>query len=123
MEVRVLFDLSVFPITAGTVRTVAGSAVLCVLFTQLIKVQLPDWRWTNLLAWGITFTVVQIAGVWFAVELTLAERIYNGFLVSVGGVSLATFGYETLMNLLGLAGVGPRSQAGSLSHKGGRHVS
>lgn len=103
-----MFDLSMFPITPQMAYTVAGAAAICVLLTQLLKHYLPDWRFTNLLAWGVTLIVVEGAAVAFVADAPVGERAYNAFLVSLAGVSLATFGFETVVNLLGKAGVGPR---------------
>ena len=101
-------DLSIFPTEASAVFTIAGAAVLTLLLIQWIKHYLPDWRWTNLLALGLTFVLVEIAAGAFVEGWTLWERLYRGFLIAFAGASLPTFGYELLMNLAGLAGVGPR---------------
>lgn len=103
-----MIDFSQFPITPGLVYTVAGAAAVCVLLTQWLKHYLADWRYTNLLALGITLAVVEIAAALFVEGATLAERLYNGFLLALAGASLATFGYEALANLFGKAGIGPR---------------
>jgi hypothetical protein len=100
------------------VYTVAGAAVVCVLLTQLLKHYLADWRFTNLLAWGLTLVVVEIAAVAFISGGTLWERAYNAFLMSLAGASLSTFGYEAVVNLLGKAGVGPRSDKAIIERAG-----
>lgn len=104
-----MFDLSMFPITPAMAYTVAGSAAICVLLTQLLKHYLPDWRFTNLLSWGLTFAIVELAGIAFVSTTTPAERAFNGLLISIAGAALGTFGWEAVFNLLGAAGVGPRS--------------
>lgn len=110
-----MIDLNSFPITPAMAFTVAGAAAICVLLTQMLKHYLADWRFTQLLAWGITLVVVEIAGAAFVTEASLWERVYNGFLISLAGTSLATFGVEGVLNLLGAAGVGPRSDKALLA--------
>jgi hypothetical protein len=103
-------DLGIFPTTASAVVTIAGAAAVCVAITQWLKLYLSDWRYTNLLALGATFAIVEIAAAAFAAERAGAlERAYGGFLVALFGASLATFGWELVSNLLGKAGVGPRA--------------
>lgn len=101
-------DLSMFPVTAQTLWTLLGATVWSVLMTQWIKHYLPDWRWTNLLALGLTLLLVLPVGILIIAEGTLGERIVQSILMSVAGTGLATWGYEALLNLLGLAGVGAR---------------
>lgn len=103
-----MFDLSMFPVTIDAAFTIAGAAVVCVVLTQLLKHYLPDWRFTNLLAWLVTLIVVEIAGLFATPAGGIPQQLYVGFLYSIFGVSLATFGFETIANLLGKAGVGPR---------------
>ena len=80
------------------------AALVCVIVTQWLKSLLPDWKFTNLLALAITVSVEMIAaalvgeGAWF-------QAAWAG----VVGASLATFGYELLLNLMGVAGVGDRA--------------
>ncbi len=104
-------DLSMFPVTAQTLWTLAGTAVWSALMTQWIKHYLPDWRWTNLLALGLTLLIVLPVGILIIAEGTLGERIVQSILMSVAGTGLATWGYEGIVNLLGKAGIGPRSPA------------
>ena len=101
-------DLSQFPITPEMAYSVTGAAVICVVLTQLLKQYLPDWRYTNLLSWVVTLIVVEIAAGLFIKDVELGERLFNAFLVALAGTSLATFGYETVVNLIGAAGAGPR---------------
>lgn len=103
-------DLSIFPTTASAVYTVAGAAVLCVLVTQWLKKYLNDSRWCNLIALCVTWVVVGIAAALLVTEpVGIGRRLFEGFLVGLVGASLATFGYEVLTNLAGIAGAGPRS--------------
>ena len=88
-----------FPITGEALLTVLGSAAFSVLISMWLKHYLADWRYTNLFVLGIAEL--------FAVTARL--------LVGMIGATLATFGYETVTNLLGLAGVGRRSDTAILA--------
>jgi len=103
-------DLTQFPITPEMAYTVAGAAAICVVLTQLLKGYLKDWRFTNLLGWVVTLAIVELGAVAFIETDTPLLRAYNAFLISIAGAALATLGYETLSNLLGKAGIGPRSE-------------
>ena len=104
-------DTSVFPTTASAVYTVAGAAALCVMATAWLKRFLEDWRFTPLLALGITLVLVEIAAAAFITTAPFWERVYIGFLVAVAGASVGTFTRELLLGMLGVAGVGSRSDA------------
>lgn len=97
-------DVLELPLLAEGFLDVRVAAIVCVLATQWLKGYLGDWRYTNLLALGITVGVELLAaglageGAWFAAAWA-----------GVVGASLATFGYEALTNMAGRAGVGPRA--------------
>lgn len=101
-----MMTINLMELNTQALLTVAGAAAVCVLITQWLKQYLKDWRFTNLLAFGITFVLVEAAVV--VTGQTTAEGIFQGFITALAGASLATFGYETIINLLGAAGVGPR---------------
>jgi len=100
------FDM--FPVTAQALWTLLGATVWSALMTQWVKHYLPDWRWTNLLALGLTLLLVLPVGILIIAQGTLGERIVQSILMSVAGTGLATWGYEGVVNLLGMAGVGSR---------------
>lgn len=101
-----MMAIDVFTLTYQDLLTVAGASALCVLLTQWVKSYLPDWRWTNLLALGLTIALVLAAA---AVDGSMnIEEAFAALLTALIGASLATFGYETILNLLGMAGIGPR---------------
>ncbi len=104
-----MIDLSAFPITPAMAYSVAGAAVICVLLTEWVKQYLPDWRYTSLLSLGLTLAIVEAAAALFVAGASLGERLFCGLLMSIAGASLATWGYEVVLNLIGKAGVGPRS--------------
>jgi asparagine N-glycosylation enzyme membrane subunit Stt3 len=103
---------SIFPTTASAIYTVAGAAVVCAVVVQWLKQHIEDSRLYNAAGLGATFVIVEIAGGAFVAGVAgFWERVYIGFLVALFGASLATFGWEMISNLLGKAGVGPRSDA------------
>ena len=98
--------IDIYTMTYQDLLTVAGAAALCALLTQWVKAYLHDWRWTNILALGLTIALVLAAA---AVDGTMnIEEAFAALLTALIGASLATFGYETILNLLGMAGIGPR---------------
>ena len=84
------------------------AAFFCILLTQWLKRYVPDWRFYNLVALGLT-----VAAQLGAVALVGSGKWFDGAWAALLGASLATFGYELLSNLAGLAGVGPRSEGGA----------
>ena len=83
------------------------AAAVCVLATQWLKSYLKEWRFTSLLALGITI-VIELAAL-AASDIGAPPAVwFSAVWAGVVGASLATFGYESLNNLMGLAGVGPR---------------
>jgi len=97
-----------FPINAGMLYSAVGSIAFAVIMTQWLKQYLQDWRFTSLLC--LFFAVVfEFVAAWISQKGMNAEIAFAAFLLGVLGASVATFGYEMVVNLLGKAGVGPRS--------------
>jgi glucan phosphoethanolaminetransferase (alkaline phosphatase superfamily) len=98
--------IDIYTMSYQDLLTVAGAATLCAIFTQWLKQYLADWRWTNLLALAITIAFCEAAMVLSGPAT--GERAFDALITAIAGASLATFGYETIVNLLGMVGVGPR---------------
>jgi uncharacterized membrane protein YeaQ/YmgE (transglycosylase-associated protein family) len=100
-----------FPITAAMLYTLVGAILFAGLATQWLKKYLGDWRFTGLvcLALAVAF---EFAAAWVSQGKMDAEIAFAAVLLGVVGASVATFGYETIVNMLGLIGKGPRSDAG-----------
>ena len=96
-------DLFVIVAPEGFLRT-EFAALACILAVQWLKLFVTEARWYNLMGLGLTLlaqlgaVAISGTGLWF-------EAAWAGVL----GASLATFGYEGITNLLGLAGRGPRA--------------
>ena len=103
-----------FPITGEALLTVLGSAAFAVVVSMWLKHYLADWRFTNLLVLGISelFAVAARLIVGGPVD---GPGILGAVLVGLAGATLATYGYATVTNLLGLAGIGRRSDTALLA--------
>lgn len=99
-----------FPITAGALLTVVGIAILGSIITLWVKQFAGDWRFTPLVVLGLCLALAQGAQVVAAGWPPPLEAVLVALLIGFFGASLAVFGYETLVNALGRAGVGPRSE-------------
>lgn len=97
-----------FPIAPGEVLTVTGIGAVTYVLTALLKVYLPDWRYTNLLAWVIAFGVAFTAAWGVAGWDIYRVDVFRAFMTALWGVGLATFGHEFFSNMLGLFGIGDR---------------
>jgi hypothetical protein len=101
------------------------AAVVAQLVALWIGQYLREWRWKDLLGLAITFAILLAArlsippaaggplplgeaGVRAGVT---ASDLFVVLWLSFVGASIATFGYETVMNLLGMANRGPRAQS------------
>jgi hypothetical protein len=102
------------PITAGALATFAGALFIAVVAGLWVKRFLPDWRWTPLAVLVVTVGLV-IGGTALArAAAGDALRGRDTALAAFWGLfaaTLETFGYEAVVNALGLAGIGKRSDA------------
>lgn len=95
--------MAAFPLEPESMLNVAAAAALAALLTQWLKVYLPEWRYTNLLVLGLAVGI-ELSAAWLSGAHTWWGAVWAGFI----GASVATFSYETVMNLLGVAGAGAR---------------
>lgn len=98
-----------FPITAGAMLTIAGVAIFASLVGTWLKGYLGDWRWTNLLVLALAIAGAVIAQCVVSSGWPPGAALFTAVLIGFFGASLATYGYETIQNLLGKIGVGKRS--------------
>lgn len=84
--------------------TIPMAALVTVIATQWLKRYLPDWRFAQLLSLVIAVGVQMIA-----VALSGSGLWFEAAGVGALGATLATFGYEALVNAMAFAGIGPRS--------------
>ena len=98
------------PITPEGLINPAAAAVVALIIALWLDRYLKDWRWRPLLLLAIS---IALQALWHvlaglpATRPTLFAVVWYGFL----GASVAVFGQETIYNLFGLLGSGPRSNA------------
>jgi hypothetical protein len=80
------------------------AALVAMAFTQWIKGYLPDWRYTQLVVLGCTMGL-ELA----AMALGGRTDVFSALMAGFWGASIATFGYETIANWLGVLGLGQRT--------------
>ena len=103
-----------FPITSEALLTLFGAVIVAIIAGLWLKRYLPDWRYTPLVVLACTELVLLL--VLFATTgwRPGSEQLVSVALMALFGASLETFGYETIANSLGLAGVGHRSDMAQL---------
>jgi hypothetical protein len=94
------------PLDPGGLLNPLAAAAMAGLLAQWLKAYLPDWRYTNVLVLVLA-VAVELCAAWLAGTHAWWSAVWIGFV----GASIATFGYEAVMNLFGLAGAGPRTKA------------
>jgi len=97
-----------FPISVQAILTVGGVAVFATLVAQWLKSYLPDWRYTTLLVLGLALVAAVVAQCIASGWKPTSEGLFVAILIGFFGATLAVYGYESVLNLLGKAGVGPR---------------
>lgn len=104
-----------FPIVAEALTTVAGVTTLAVVLAMIVKHYLENKRWIPAIVIGIT--EVFSVGVRFVIAhgRPTPEEVLGGILTGLFGAALAVFGYEMVANLLGIAGIGSKSDAAKIS--------
>lgn len=103
-----------FTFELADLLTVGGAIVVAVLVGLWARNALKDWRWTP-------WVVLAVAmGIMVAVDIVVEagnptwSDVVKALLLAGLGVSLETFGYETILNALGAAGLGKRSEGALL---------
>ena len=92
-----------FPLDPAGFLNVAVAAAVAGLLAQWLKQYLTNWRFTNLLVLGLG-VAIQLGATWASGAHNWWGAAWAGFL----GASIATYGYETIVNLVGVAGFGTR---------------
>ena len=103
-----------FPITSEALLTLFGGVIVAIIAGLWLKRYLPDWRYTPLVVLACTELVLLL--VLFATTgwRPGSEQLVSVALMALFGASLETFGYEAIVNALGLAGFGHRSDMAQL---------
>jgi len=103
-----------FPISSEALLTLFGAVIVAIIAGLWLKRYLPDWRYTPLVVLACTELVLLL--VLFATTgwRPGSEQLVSVALMALFGASLETFGYEAIVNALGLAGFGHRSDMAQL---------
>jgi len=90
---------------------VVALAFFVAVAIQVVKgiKQFKDERTYNAIALGLAVVVALAAALVSAGFKPDAEMLFQAVIAAVFAAALATFGYETIVNLAGLVGYGPRS--------------
>lgn len=87
--------------------TLAGMAAFITLVVQFVKQYVANWRWTNLVAMGVGLVVGLIAtGI---VRGLTPRTVLDTILLALVAGATSSGLFETISNLRGLAGAGPRA--------------
>lgn len=106
------------PIDVYAFAQVAGVAVFVGVVLQWAKKLLGDWRWTNLLGLVLGEVASVVAGIIIFGGKPSADVIFSSLMIGFFGASVACFGYEGLLNIIGMLQFGPRSNAALLERAG-----
>jgi TctA family transporter len=85
------------------------AAVVAQLIALWLASYLKDWRWKDLLCLALTCAVLVAARVAGQTSSLTYGDVFSALWMGFVGASIATFGYETVMNLLGMVNRGPRA--------------
>lgn len=95
------------PITLEGILSVAGLAVIVGLLMQWVKQWVCEERVYNLIALAVGLALAEVA-TWIVRGLS-PRTATEAVLIGIGAAALATWGYETVANVLGKLGTGARS--------------
>jgi len=97
-----------FPFTPDGFLSPIVAAIVGQLLHLWVRQYLGDWRWRDLLLL-LLCVLVQIAAGLAAGSLSAPAAWFSAIWLGFIGASVATFGQEAILNLLGLANSGPRA--------------
>lgn len=100
-----------WPVTLVQLVSVPGLAILASLAALWYKRYLADSRWVPLLILFTTEAVGIVAQVLYKGEALALADVFVALILAFVASSLAVYGYETILNSLGMAGIGPRADS------------
>ena len=98
-----------YPITLEAFLTVPGVGLATALVMQILKRELPDWRWTNIVSGGVGILLAVLAQLLLTDFAPSGQAVFETVMVGLFGAATATYGYEVVQNARGIAGSGPRA--------------
>ncbi|NLS75814.1 MAG: hypothetical protein GXY76_01000 [Chloroflexi bacterium] len=108
MRTSVMPPLPELPATPEGLLNPAAAGAVALLLALWLERYLKDWRWRPLLLLALSLALQGLGAYLAALPPTRGVAfavLWNGFL----GATIATFGRETVYDLFGLLGAGPRS--------------
>ena len=97
------------PISISELASITALALISALIVQWLKYLLPSWRWTPLCALGVALLLSILLALAAPGEGNLSARLIEALVRGFLASSVAVFGYENIINLLGGLGKGPRA--------------
>jgi len=97
-----------FPITPDGFLNPYIAALVAQMIALWLRQYLNDWRWRDILLLLLCITV-QLCAAAASSHLNTSEELFSVIWLGFIGASVATFGYETIVNLLGILNGGPRA--------------
>lgn len=104
-----------FPISSGALRSVFGLAFLIAVIVQIAKLFITETRVLNLVAVAAGLIIGLVAVFVNTMGQPTGEDVFQGVTAGILAVGLATLGYEGILNIAGLVGFGPKSDASRLA--------
>lgn len=104
-----------FPITAEAVYSVLGLAFVIAVLVQIVKLFVDDKRGLNLVAISAGLLLATIAMLVMTDFHPTPSDGLTAFLIALFAVAIATLGYETVVNVAGMVGYGPKSDKARVS--------
>jgi len=104
-----------FPVTSEALRSVFGLAFLIAVIVQIAKLFITETRVLNLVAVAAGLLIGLVAVFVNTMGHPTGEDVFQGVMVGILAVGLATLGYEGILNIAGLVGFGPKSDTSRLA--------
>lgn len=103
-------ELLTLSLSLTDVLSFGGAVVVAVIVGLWAKHALADWRWTPWVVLAGTVAVMVVIQLIVAEWRATSADIAKAVLLAVLGATLETWGYEAVVNALGAAGIGRRSE-------------
>ena len=104
-----------FPITAAAAWSVVGLAFVIAVLVQIVKLFVEEKRTLNLVAIGAGLLIAALAILVMTEFRPTAQQWFSTGMIALFAIAIATLGYETVTNVAGLVGYGPKSNAAQVA--------
>lgn len=106
----------VIPLDLLSYLTLPGVIVLAALVGLWARNALAEWRWTPWVVLAACEAIVILLRYIVSAWTPTSQEVALAALLCFIGVSIETYGYEGILNALGVAGIGRRSEATQLDN-------